>query len=84
MAAQAPAMKTLSGCPGELALRSTLVFATCGAAGSPPLRELLGSAVRLKLGSGIYRSGLESGPAFGGVASQYCGRHFGAESVPEQ
>lgn len=81
MAAQAPAMKTFSGCPGELALRSTLVFTTCGAAGSLPLRELLGSAVGLKLGSGIYRSGLESGPASGGVASRYCGRHFGAASV---
>ena len=63
MAAQAPATKTLSGCSGELALRSTLVFTTCGAAGSLPLRELLGSAVCLKLGSGIYRSGLESGPS---------------------
>lgn len=68
MAEQAPAMKTLSGCGGELALRSTLVWATCGAADSLPLRELLSSAVRLKLGSGIYRSGLESGPASGGVA----------------
>lgn len=84
MAAQAPAMKTLSGCGGELALRSTLVLTTCGAAGLLPLRELLGSAVRLKLGSGIYLSGLESGPASGGVASRYCGRHFGAKSVAAQ
>lgn len=84
MAAQAPATKTFSACGGELALRSTLVLTTCGAAGSLPLRELLGSAVRLKLGSGIYRSGLESGPASGGVASRYCGRHFGAKSVVAQ
>lgn len=63
-------MKTLSGRPGERALRSTLVFASCGAAGSQPLRERLGSTVCLKLGSGIYRSGLESGPASEGVASR--------------
>lgn len=78
-------MKTLSGRPGERALRSTLVFATCGAAGSPPLRELRSSAVRLKLGSGIYLSGLEAGPASsGGVGSRCRGRHFGLDSgVPE-
>lgn len=70
-------MKTLSGRPGERSLRSTLVLATCGAAASPPPRELSSSALRWKLGSGIYRSGLESGPAPGGVASRSCGRHFG-------
>lgn len=60
MAAPAPALERLSGGPGRRALHSVLLLPTCAATSSASARARLG--VDFKLGSGIHRSGLNSGP----------------------
>ncbi|KAH0519699.1 hypothetical protein LTLLF_110650 [Microtus ochrogaster] len=73
-------MKTLSGRPGERALRSTLVFATCGAAGSTASARALGLGCPLETWLGDLSLGPGTWARLRGVSSRYRGRHFGAET----
>lgn len=73
-------MKTLSGRPGERALRSTLVFATCGAAGSTAFARALELGCPFETWLGDLSLGPGTWPRLRGVATRYRGRHFEAET----
>lgn len=73
-------MKTLSARPGERALRSTLVFATCGAAGSTASARALELGCPFETWLGDLSLGPGTWPRLRGRGLACRGRHFGAET----